>query len=369
MNPDAVVIGGGFYGASVAVYLRERRGLKNVVLLERDDRLMQRSSYNNQARIHSGYHYLRSFTTAYRSRVNFPRFIAEFPQAVYDGFQQVYALARRNSKVTNQQMRRFCAEIGAPLLPAPKEYASLFDPRLIEAVYLTEETAFNADALREILVARLKKNDVAIRLGAEVNSVRCTADGVVVEGQGFSYSVPMIFNCTYSRLQQTVSGVGPSKFSLKPEIAEMALVDPPPQLKNIGITVMDGAFFSCMPFPARGLHSLSHVRYTPHRSWQEDGARDPYEILANDDKESRADRMILDAARYVPLLRNCVPMDTLFEIKTVLLQNEADDGRPILFERHAPHGRVFSILGGKIDNIYDILERLDAEKLPEQVKS
>ena len=41
------------------------------------------------------------------------------------------------------------------------------------------------------------------------------------------------------------------------------------ELKNSGITVMDGPFFSVMPFPAKGLHSFSHVRYTPHYEWQD----------------------------------------------------------------------------------------------------
>ncbi len=49
----------------------------------------------------------------------------------------------------------------------------------------------------------------------------------------------------------------------------MALMKMPPALNELGITVMDGPFFSLMPFPARSLHTLSHVRYTPHFSWQD----------------------------------------------------------------------------------------------------
>ena len=32
---------------------------------------------------------------------------------------------------------------------------------------------------------------------------------------------------------------------------------------------MCGPFFSLMPFPAAGLQTLSHVRYTPHFAWLE----------------------------------------------------------------------------------------------------
>lgn len=56
-------------------------------------------------------------------------------------------------------------------------------------------------------------------------------------------------------------------------------------------------------------------------------------------------------------------MDSLFEVKTILVKNEGDDRRSILFERHENLAGCYSILGGKIDNIYDVLEKLDAEQL------
>ena len=59
---DAVIIGGGFFGLSVALLLKER-GL-SVVVLEREKEPMLRASYNNQARVHGGYHYPRSLMTA-----------------------------------------------------------------------------------------------------------------------------------------------------------------------------------------------------------------------------------------------------------------------------------------------------------------
>jgi hypothetical protein len=54
-------------------------------------------------------------------------------------------------------------------------------------------------------------------------------------------------------------------------------------------------------------------------------------------------------------------IDSLFEVKTVLIKNEGDDGRPILFEKHKELPGCYSLLGGKIDNIYDALEKLETE--------
>ena len=82
---DAVVIGGGFYGAAIAIYLAQR-GLKRITLFEREPALLTRASYTNQARVHNGYHYPRSFTTAYRSRINLPKFVRDWPNAVKRDF-------------------------------------------------------------------------------------------------------------------------------------------------------------------------------------------------------------------------------------------------------------------------------------------
>jgi hypothetical protein len=65
--------------------------------------------------------------------------------------------------------------------------------------------------------------------------------------------------------------------------------------------------------------------------------------------------------RYLPLVVKAKYVESLFEIKTVLQKNESDDGRPILIERHEELAGCYSILGGKIDNIYDVLEKLDEE--------
>ena len=126
---------------------------------------------------------------------------------------------------------------------------------------------------------------------------------------------------------------------------------------------MDGPFFSVMPFPSQGLHTLSHVRYTPHFSWEDEQGLDPYQQLANYGCVTRSDRMIRDVSRYIPIFHKSKYIKSFFEVKTVLKKNENDDGRPILFEKYAELPGCYSILGGKIDNIYDALEKLESENL------
>jgi glycine/D-amino acid oxidase-like deaminating enzyme len=366
---DAVVIGGGFYGAAIAVYLARERSLGRVLLVEREPALLRRASYHNQARVHNGYHYPRSFTTAYRSRVNLPRFVRDWREAVSADFVKLYAIARRNSKVTARQFERFCDAIGAPLLPAAPSHAALFEPRLIEAVYQVQELAFDAVKLAQWAVRELDKAGVEVHTATEARSVaRAGSGGLRVEldsgGIGTALLAGCVFNCTYSGLNQLGGEFPGIASAVKHELTEMGLIEVPAPLRNVGVTVMDGPFFSLMPFPARGLHTLSHVRYTPHLHWQDRHGDSPYDRLAAYSRETRVERMLRDAGRYLPSLAGARHVDSLFEVKTILARNETDDGRPILFEKHPQLPGCYSILGGKIDNIYDVLEKLGHESLP-----
>ncbi len=366
---DAVIIGGGFYGSAIAIYLAKTRGLRRVVLLEREPELLLRASYNNQARVHNGYHYPRSFTTAFRSRVNLPRFVRDWPQAVKQDFVKLYAIARRNSKVTAKQFERFCYEIGAKIKPAEFGLKQLFEPRLIEDVFLVEEYAFDPTRLAAWAVEELRSAGVEVHYSTRALAIsRSPGDkslAVAIQstlGGASSITCRYVFNCTYSGLNQFSGDFPGTQTGLKQEVTEMALMQAPGVLKEIGVTVMDGPFFSIMPFPARGLHTLSHVRYTPHFSWKDEHGADPYKKLDEYDRTTRVDRMVRDVGRYLPAVLEAKHIESLFEVKTVLVKNEGDDGRPILFEKHAELPGCYSVLGGKIDNIYDVLEKLETEE-------
>lgn len=367
IDQDAIIIGGGFYGVAIAVYLAKQRGFKRVVLVEREAELLMRASYNNQARVHNGYHYPRSFTTAYRSRVNLPKFIGDWSDAVKQDFTKLYAIARRNSKTTAKQFIRFCREIGASIELAPRSLQTLFEPKLIEGVFAVEEYVFDSTKLAAWAARELGECGVQIRIKTSVTAISNGPNEkleVILKSLDHSEELlacNYVFNCAYSGLNQFQGDFPGTHMSLKHELTEMALIQAPPILEGLGITVMDGPFFSMMPFPARGLHTLSHVRFTPHTHWSDAKGIDPYKKLDLYDRATRVDRMLRDVGRYLPAILDAKYIESLFEIKTILVKSESDDGRPILFEKHLELPGCYSILGGKIDNIYDVLEKLDEE--------
>ncbi|MGY2896928.1 FAD-dependent oxidoreductase [Deinococcus sp. UYEF24] len=352
---SVVVIGGGFFGVSLALHLA-RRSDTQVTLLEAGDCLLGRASRINQARIHQGYHYPRSYVSAYRSRKNFPRFVQEYHAAVRRDFRSVYAIAREDSKISVRGFVSLCRDIGAPLEVADSDLTGLFDRRRIEAVFVAQEYAFDAVVLREMAEVELASLGVEVRLNTAALAVGGCLRGLSVALMNSeTLGASAVLNCTYSRLNTLQRGG--QHVALKHELAELALMRMPAALLGLGVTVMDGPFFSVMPYPSRELHSLTHVRYTPHRRWEggENAPRDVHQ----EEQVSQVQWMQRDAARYLPAVADAVHIESLYEVKTVLASTELDDARPILWRSDSTLPGYHAVLGAKLDNIYDLLEQLD----------
>ncbi len=314
---------------------------------------MTKASFANQARIHQGYHYPRSLLTARRSRLNFSQFVLEFSDCVDSSFTKIYAIGS-GSKVSPSQFQQFCNRIGAPIRDTRDEHRSLFNPRLVSASFEVTEYAFDARILAKRMKTSLAEREVIVRYNTTAKQCGARQDQLYVETtNGAVHPADWIFNCTYAGLNR-ISGIEP--IPMKLEMAEIALIIPPSPLARIGITLMDGPFFSTLPFPRMGLHSLSHVRYTPHYSWIEGPGGLP--DLPTTRPRTHVKQMLRDATRYVPCIEEAVYRQSLWSPKAVLPQSEVDDSRPILFRPNSHHPRIISVLGGKIDNILDIRERV-----------
>lgn len=379
---DAIVIGGGFFGATVAIELAGRVG--KVLLLESEPELLLQASYVNQARVHHGYHYPRSLLTAYRSRMNFERFVRDYERAIDRAFTQVYAIGRIGSKVSPKQFVEFCSRVGIPVKPAAKDIMRLMNPNLIQAAFEVQEYAFNADILRDLVWERIRKARVETLTGTEALRVEPCSSGaptgtlsVVARPTGShqerALGARFVFQCAYSRTNRLLASSGLPLIPLKHELVEISVIEAPKALRNLGITVMDGPFFGTMPFPARKLHSLYHVRYAPHYSWQEGPEPAGMPALSriqeidrqvkDKTRRSRYGHVIRDAQRYIPALTGVRNADSMWAVRTILPQSETDDSRPILFRKHHGLRNFFCVCGAKIDNIYDLIEALNATDL------
>ena len=106
MKFDKMIIGAGLYGLYSAL-LCGKNG-QNVIVLEHDDVPFKRATYINQARVHQGYHYPRSFSTAIKSAYYFDRFNEDYGDCILSDFDKVYATSADFSWTNAEQFKKFC---------------------------------------------------------------------------------------------------------------------------------------------------------------------------------------------------------------------------------------------------------------------
>ncbi|CAM3901458.1 hydroxyglutarate oxidase [Vibrio aerogenes CECT 7868] len=362
---DITIIGGGFFGLYIAEYFAKLN--KKVLIVEKESDAMQRASYVNQARVHNGYHYPRSVLTALRSRISFPRFVDEFEACVDSDFDKYYMIANRLGKVTSNQFSKFCERIGASCEPAPSAVKKLVCPNMIDGVFKVKEFAFNATLLKQVMMDRIQNLGVHILFDHRVEKITQNESGTGLNLKIGSQTEPsevcckQVFNCTYSLLNSVLHESSIELIPLRHEMTEMCIVDVPDELKQMGITVMCGPFFSVMPFPSKQAHSFSHVRYTPHYEWDDNhqfSYLDAHQHFDQSEKQSAWRKMQKDAQRYIPVLSEMKYKESLWEVKTILPRSDTDDSRPILFKANYGLPGLHCVMGGKIDNVYDVIKTI-----------
>lgn len=92
---DKIIIGAGLYGLYSALYCGESG--EKILVIECDAGPFGRATTINQARVHQGYHYPRSLSTALKSASYFERFNKDYSFCINREFKQVYATSREFS--------------------------------------------------------------------------------------------------------------------------------------------------------------------------------------------------------------------------------------------------------------------------------
>ena len=377
---DKLIVGAGLYGLYSALYCG-RKG-QSVTVLEIEAAPFTRATYINQARVHMGYHYPRSLSTAMKSAGYFKRFVEDFGFCIHDSFQQIYATSRHFSWTDAEEFRKFCRSADIPCMDLPVE--QYFQPGLCDGAFLTEEYTYDAHILRDYLMEEIGKlSNVTVCFEREVTRIVRQSDVyeicAVHQGQEEVYKAPFVLNATYASVNQvlrSVEGIDTQDFGLKYELCEIILCSVDDRLKDIGLTVMDGPFFSIMPFGKTGYHSLTSVTFTPHKTSYD--ATPQFECVkagecsemwlgnCNDCSvrpESAWEYMSALARKYMREEYVFTYKKSLFSMKPILKASEIDDSRPTLIKRLEPEGMAgpefISVLSGKINTVYDLDEFLD----------
>lgn len=372
---DKIIIGAGLYGL-YAAYFCAKCG-QHVLVLECEDAPFKRATYINQARVHQGYHYPRSLSTAMKSAGYFARFNRDYGFCINREFQKVYATSSEYSWSDGAQFRKFCEAAQIPCEELHPE--KFFKEGMCDGAFLTREYTYDAMILRDFFMEKLGEMEslAEIHFCASVERMEKMQDvyEVYVRENDIrtKYQTGFVLNATYASTNQILDLLGYDKFGIKYELCEIILCDVNDRLKEYGFTVMDGPFFSIMPFGKTGLHSLTSVTFTPHATSYDavpqfgcqadsDGYCDSRH-LGNCNECKAKPRTAFPymanlARKYLREEYEFTYRDSLFSMKPILMSSEIDDSRPTVVRTYSTNPAFVGVLSGKINTVYDLDEIL-----------
>lgn len=370
---DKIIIGAGLYGLYAAKRCSDKG--EKVLVLEYDRAPFQRATYINQARVHMGYHYPRSLTTAVKSAGYFRRFVEDFGFCIHDRFEQIYATSGRFSWTNAEQFMEFCRAAG--IRCEEVAVSKYFQTGMCDGAFLTEEYTYDAGILQKYYEEQLSdRNNVTFLFEARLKKILRKNDVFEVwMRDDICFEAPFVLNATYASVNQIIEkteGIDQEKFKIKYELCEIILCEPGDTLRGTGITVMDGPFFSIMPFGKTGLHSLTSVTFTPHvtsyeelptfqcQRESEDGRPECRpEALGNCNTcihkpDSAWPYMSHLADKYLKPEYAYTYKESLYSMKPILKSSEVDDSRPTAIRVFSESPVFISVLSGKINTVYDL---------------
>lgn len=360
---DSLVVGAGIFGLYAAQILLKAG--HHVVIIDSDQGPFARASKINQARVHFGYHYPRSMATAMQSIDFAEKFISKFQPAINSSFHKIYAISERNSIVSADHFKKFCKFLKIDVREI--NGAKYFRPGATESCFLTSEPSFDWKLISDQLMKELEGLPNVTFLWKD-SPLKLNPQGLLSTKQGATIETKNVVNCSYAGLNQILQIFDQKPLDLKYELTEVVLGRVSEPFQDIGITLMDGPFFSAMPFGKSGLHSLTAVDFTPHASstsalprfsCQTPLVNCAPELLANcntckNQPVSAFPEMRQLAKRYLADSFDFTFQESLFTIKTILRKTEVDDARPTLVDSRKTRPALLNIFSGKITTIFEI---------------
>ncbi len=375
---DRIIIGAGLYGLYAALQCAERG--EHILVLECDLAPFRRATYINQARVHQGYHYPRSLSTAMKSAGYFERFNRDYDFCINREFKKIYATSSEYSWSDGEQFKNFCSAAGIPCEELlPDKY---FKEGVCDGAFLTREYTYDAMILRDYFLDKLselqKRADIVYnvdieRIGKTQDLYELYVKHKDAGNDTVKYSTGYVLNASYASTNQILDMAGFEKFGIKYELCEIILCDVNDTLREYGFTVMDGPFFSIMPFGKTGMHSLTSVTFTPHATSyealpsfecqdQSKGFCSGHHLGNCNDCIARPDTafpyMANLARKYLRDEYRFEYKKSLFSMKPILTSSEIDDSRPTVIKTYSVDPTFVGVLSGKINTVYDLDEVL-----------
>jgi hypothetical protein len=307
------IVGGGWVGCHLALKLKEHH---DVCIFEKNNSLFKETSYNNQNRLHLGYHYSRNYKTRELCKDTFNRFLQDYEHLTEIVENNYYC-------VTNKSTIDF------------KTFQYIFDS--FDCVQTNLDNIEGCIATEERYINFQKAFDF---FNTELSNI-CLFDVKVESLQKLKLEYDLVINATNNFLNSVDFGFFEKTITLI--YKKLTKV-------NFGaITLVDGRFFSIYPYDNKDKYTLSDVEHTPIKIFRSVDDLNSYKINSDIVSEKRF-YMEKKVVEYYPNFLSDFCFDGFFiSTKSKFFSESADRYPKITID-----GNLVNCFTGKIQGIYVI---------------
>jgi hypothetical protein len=322
-----LIIGAGWYGCHLAMRLLSL-GLE-VRIIDRLDQLFQAASRFNQNRLHYGMHYPRSAKTRMQSRRGFHMFMKEYAFLTEATKYNYYAVDNNESLM---DFETYCGIMSYDKLPF-QDVSDICPLNLshINGVLDCEERIINP------LAAKKYFNDHLLNVFE--GGVNVSLDML----RSFSGSYDWVIDCTWGAFPELIDDEIFYESSVYFEYSSRLR-------SGVGLTLMDGRFFSIFPTTENGVSTVTSVKDVVAKV-----SCDMMEILQFN-KSISSDFINILRGRtesliehYYPSFKDEYKYIRFIQSNKTKLKNQNDSRDVRIYQK----GNVISVMSGKIDTIFD----------------
>lgn len=331
------VVGAGIFGITAAVKLAEAG--HEVDLYEKNSDILTAASGINQYRLHRGYHYPRSKSTALSSKYAEDSFREEYGSAVIDNNEHYYCIAKDGSKVKSHEYLNFCKECDLEHEIAEIDHIHGY---MIDLVIKGKESLLDPLKLWELCIAKIKKAKINLLLNK-----------TFLPHQIDDYDI--VVNCTYANSNFVLERYPEAMRKYQFEICEKPVLKLPAKFKGMSIVVMDGPFFCIDPYSTTDLHVMGNVVHAIHATNVGYFPEIPKEYkpllnrgIVKSPNITKIEKFMETAVSFMPDMKDAEYIGSMFTVRTVLPNVDATDERPTLVSKI--DNKIINVFSGKIGN-------------------
>jgi hypothetical protein len=321
---NIAIIGGGWVGCHLAVKLKNTH---KITIYEKNKTLFEETSYNNQNRLHLGFHYSRNFKTRKLCLNTFDRFLKDYSFLTKELPKNLYCIPENESIIDYDTFKEIFNKYDIEEIST--------DLKNIEGCVKTNERFINFKHANSFFNNELR--DLVINE---------TIDTVKLKKLQTEYD--LIINCTNNHIKDK------NKLNSFYESTITLIYEKINETEFDALTLVDGKLFSIYPYQ-NNEYTVTDVEHTPIKKFKSVKKLNQFINQFNTDIVKKKQTLIESRIKkYYGNFTNDFKYKSYLLSTKSKIENLSDDRSPII----SNEGNLVNCFTGKIQGIYLIEDYL-----------